>query len=1137
MPALSAIGRVASRDLQGVPFPENLAATLAEFAQLAWVSGIGFSATSEKCVRIALGPGCEDLFVEINPSIESEEAHAWLQQLGLQLSVSFQKSTLELELANSEEQFLWTFEHAPIGKAMVTEAGRYSRVNRAFCEMLGYSEAELCGMRTCEVIHPDDLDHKLEMERMLLQGSATHFQVEKRYFRKDGQIVWGLLSASVLCGMRGNTVCLVEQVQDISHRVAAEQRLRQERDFRFRIENSLSQGIVLVSHSGEVLYVNPGLCHMVGFAAEELVGQTSPYPCWSADLHTTEKVRALLRRGLEQPATFELTFRHQNGTPIDVVLTVTPTEHRHESQPCFLASVFDITMRKRSERALATSEERFRLLAQNVPGAIFRWVSHPERPSEVVFLSSVSLEIFERSTMLEAHEWAELLWSQEDSFSLSQAALVSQQVGFLPFQVEIRIAVPSPTDGRRAKWVRILCQPTPQSDGSICWDGFVEDIGRRKQAEVRLRESEQRYAALAATIPVGAFRATSIGEVIWVNQRCQEIAGVPIGQLLGYAWDQCLHPDDRERVRAWWNQTLNARTPNYMECRFVRPHGEVRWVYMQAEREFDESNQVSGYVGSITDITRRKATESLLEAARLAAEAANRAKGDFLATMSHEIRTPMNAIIGLTGLLLDSDLDERQRDFCETIQQSGDHLLTLISDILDYSKIEAGRMELEQIHFEPRRVMEEVLDLISAAATTKELELVLWVEPGTPATVCGDPGRLRQIALNLVSNAIKFTPSGGVIELRVLPQEAERIRFEVRDCGIGMSGEQQSKLFQPFCQGDSSTTRKSGGTGLGLSICKRLVELMGGSIDCSSAPGDGSTFWFTVPLPTVYQDVDSIDVRRNLQGRILKKQRLLLTGSHSLVGEMVIKQCGVWGLSTEYCPIGEAVSTLCAATEGGHPFTLVIVDCWVAEKLRELVRGNELGLFPTPHYLALGWRNQLSKGLAGVEPPLPFVVYLSKPVKSSELLVALMAILRPDQNRLARTAASPQPSTSAVRLLVAEDNATNQKVLRYQLRGIGHRADFVANGLEALQALERHRDYALILMDCQMPEMDGLQATREIRRREHEQGLLRIPIIALTAGAFREDRDNCLAAGMDHYLSKPVRDEDLRALIETYVYP
>lgn len=575
---------------------------------------------------------------------------------------------------------------------------------------------------------------------------------------------------------------------------------------------------------------------------------------------------------------------------------------------------------------------------------------------------------------------------------------------------------------------------------------------------------------------------------------------------------------------------------------------------------------VRGYAVDTTDIQAahaelRRSAEHLrnsncqLDKALQEAQEAARVKASFLATVSHELRTPMNGVIGMTDLLLDTEPSEEQRSYVETIRQCGEALLNLINDILEYGKIEAGKLELECIDFNLRTTVEDVLGQFAERAQTKGLEITGLVHAAVPTGLRGDPGRLRQILTNFVGNAIKFTEQGDVTVQAFLEKDlvdAVVVRFEITDSGIGISSEAQARLFQPFTQADSSTSRKYGGTGLGLAISKQLTEQMGGSVGIVSRPGHGSTFWCTAHFAKQATCSLAIMPSAELTGR-----RVLILDDNESNRIILHHLVTGWGMVADQAQDADsAIALLEQQAEKGLSYDVAIVDMLMPGK-DGLQFAKEMKAHPVGSLVRLVILTSLiQRGHAELARQAGFVAYLTKPIRHDQLsnclrtVLGLSGVVNEGTPAVATVPAPPLITQhtladieSAPRILVAEDNLINQKLTIRILEKLGYQSDVVENGQEALAALAKG-SYALVLMDCQMPVVDGFEATKLLRQREataqesaapDSYTTHHIPIVALTANAMRGDRERCLAAGMDDYLTKPVRKDDLKGVLERWI--
>jgi two-component system, sensor histidine kinase and response regulator len=685
----------------------------------------------------------------------------------------------------------------------------------------------------------------------------------------------------------------------------------------------------------------------------------------------------------------------------------------------------------------------------------------------------------------------------------------------------------------------VRIEPEGSPEVSSAAEAFNNMANNIESLIASLGESEAKNKLLATIVEQSSeaiWTKDLAGTITSWNSGAAAMFGYPPAEAIGRALNIGESTPEEEEAR---RQRLIAGEKFSYDTKAMTRSRTALDIQVAVAPLLDDTNQCIGSIAVARDVTQHKRSEEALRLAREAAEAANHAKSSFLARMSHEIRTPMNGVLGMTELLLETGLSSTQRKYAETVQRSGQNLLGIINDILDFSKIEAGKLELENVDMDLRRTLEDVVDLLAERAHSKGLELACSIPSGLGTQVRGDPLRLGQILTNLVGNAIKFTRQGAVV-IRVASIEETRksvtMRFEVSDTGVGISPEAQSRIFDEFSQADGSTTRKHGGSGLGLAISKQLVEMMGGNIHVESALGAGSTFWFTSTFEK-QEEQPQEDVATAPMGMLTGVRALVLESSAANRG-ILQSQMSNWGMSNRVASSpDQAVDLLSQAAARGAPYDIAIIDLGLpGMDALELARTIRARPEIAKVRLVMLTRRQVdikNARDAGID------ACLSKPVRQTMLYECLVNVMAGQQQEAAAAPAVSQPANIApdgVRgnILLVEDNLINQQVALGILQIQGYSVTVVNNGREALDA-HAQGAFDLILMDCHMPEMDGFEATREIRARESAASTKRMPIVALTANAMAQDREACLKAGMDDHLSKPFSMATLQDMLDRWV--
>ena len=900
----------------------------------------------------------------------------------------------------------------------------------------------------------------------------------------------------------------------------AEQLLQDSEVFFQALVESLPQKIFRKDLNGRFTFVNERFCRAVQKAREEVLGQTD-FELFRRDLAL--KYQSDDRRVLETGLAFEATEEHlsADGERQFVHVIKTPLLDRNGSCTGIQGIFWDVTAERRAQEDLAHERDLLQALLEHAPDSIY----FKDARSRIVrasraFARKVGKDPGELVGKTD-HDW---FASEHADRALADEREV-METGRGIYEKTEREVWP---DGR-VTWVLTSKLPLRDPRGAVVGTfGVSRDITELKLAQEKLERAEAKYRDIVENAVDGIFQTTPDGHYLSANRALTRIYGFGTVEELMSARTNIGEQLYVNRGRREEFQRLlqeHDRIEGF-ESQVYRKDGSVIWIAENARAVRGKDGALLYYEGTVEDITARKRAEQELEMARDVAVESSRAKAQFLANTSHEIRTPMNGIVGMTRLLLDTPLTPEQRDHLDTLRSCADGLLTILNDILDFSKIESGRMEFESRPFDLRELVEDTAEIMAERAFGKMLEFTVWMDHRLPQSVRGDDGRTRQVLSNLLNNAVKFTQRGEVW-LRVEVEPAANgplvARFEVSDTGVGIAPEAQGRIFEPFVQADGSTTRRFGGTGLGLSISRSLVRAMGGEMGVRSEPGKGSTFWFTLPLGE-----GSVASPRVPEGPPL---RVLLVEDHARTRDVYAHELA----GTEFAPefastAAEGLDQLRTAASSGRPFDLAVIDLQLPDMdaltLAHEVHGSP-GLERARLVLAAPLGQRLDVGLLRTVGVAAHVV---KPVKRARLLETLRAVARGEEmsDRRSQSAASVpshgREGIAGLRILLAEDNIVNQRVALSMLRKLGATAAVAADGRQVLATLSRE-GFDVILMDCQMPELDGYETTHRVRLEEADGTYgQRVPhfIIALTANAMVGDRERCLAAGMDDFLTKPM---------------
>lgn len=918
------------------------------------------------------------------------------------------------------------------------------------------------------------------------------------------------------------------RLSDIAARKRAEQSLRESEE-RFRSMADGSPSMMWVTDAaGEIEFINRVLREFSGVTCEELQGGKG---LMVVHPEAAPQYVAAFNRAVKEHAQFSMEARCLRADG-QWRMVDTRAEPRFSPDGGFLGLVgssADITerwqaqeMRERLAAIVDSSDDA--IISKNLDGTITAW----NRGAEKVF-GYPALEMLGKPILV-------LLPPERINEESDIMARIRLGEGIEHFET-VRLR----KDGTRID-VSVTISPIRDGNGMIVGASKVaRDITGRKQAEQILRSSEEKFRQLAENITGVFWMMNPAGtEILYIGPAYEQIWGRTCKSLYEAPmdWIEAISPDDRQHAHETFMRQLQGEKID-SEYRISTPDGQEKWIRDRAFPVRDHDGQIIRIAGIAEEITERKRYEEELIHARKGADAANEAKSEFLANMSHEIRTPLNGIIGMTDLVLETELTVEQRDYLETAKFSADALLNVINEILDFSKIEAGKIELEKVAFSLTDCVESALKAMTFRANEKGLELLCDIAAEVPQMVRGDPGRLRQVLLNLVGNALKFTEVGEVgvqVVADAIEEKASILHFIVFDSGVGIASEKFELIFDSFNQADASTTRQFGGTGLGLTISRCLVQMMGGRVWVESELGAGSRFHFTVRLIT---EANNAAVTKSLTSPVtIQGVKVLIVDDNSTNRLILHKMVERWGMNPTCVSDGEQALAALSAAENVNQYALMLTDMHMhrMDGFRLVGHLKDSMKFSTPTIMMLTSGDQ--RGDAARCEELGIVAYLNKPVRQAELREAIIRVLHAEQEvssvPLITRYSLPGKDDflRSLHILLAEDNRVNQKVATRLLEKRGHHVVLVGNGEEALGALVQG-PFDLVLMDVHMPGMDGIEATMAIREREKSTGFHQ-PVIAMTALAMTGDRERCLAAGMDGYLSKPIDLQKLDEVLAVY---
>ncbi|GAB6095626.1 hypothetical protein JCM14469_18780 [Desulfatiferula olefinivorans] len=1080
--------------------------------------------------------------VEVTSSPILSGSRQWLYSIIHDIS---NRKRAEEKLKESETNFRTFFNSIDDFLFVLDEQGNIINVNETVSRRLAYSDNELVG-RNVLMVHPED--RQAEAGRIvseMLAGTADFCPVP--LITKSGQLIQ--VETRVYTGSWNNKPALFGVTKDITKIKETEEL------FSKAFDAGASLMAISEIESGLFINVNKIFLDTLGYTRDEIIGKSSIDLDLFDNPEDRHKVQSMVKEsGFVK--NMEVTIRAKKGASRIGLFSVIPIEVGNKS--CWLTSMTDITDRKQLENSLRERQSRLDLALQSAQMGAWSWnIIENKRyfDTKACHLLGIEPEKFCGT----AEEFFSVV--HLDDRKMLKDALARTIDQDVPYNPEYRVVWPDGSIHYILAHGKLHCDDSGQPVKII---GLVGDITKNKNDQQKLEDERHRLANVIQGTQAGIWEwNVQTGETVF-NEKWAEIIGYSLEELAPVSietWKSFAHPEDLQRSGELLEKHFSGELSYYdCQCRMKHKNGHWVWVHDRGQViTWTNDGKPLMMFGTHMDISQAKQAEkelvetnlqlesAMARANQMATEAelANIAKSEFLANMSHEIRTPMNGVIGMVGLLLDTELTSAQRHYAQTVRASGELLLGLLNDILDFSKIEAGKLDLEILDFDLQSLLDDFAATLAIQAHDKGIELLCGMSPDAPTLLRGDPGRLRQIMTNLTGNAIKFTHTGEVairVTLESEKEETALLRFSIRDTGIGIPSDKIGMLFNKFSQVDASTTRQFGGTGLGLAISKQLTEMMDGEIGVTSKENMGSEFWFTACLEKQSKAARSEVTVSPLD---LKDVRVLIVDDNTTNREILSTSMTSWGMRVSETGDGPgALDSLYKALDENDPFQVAVIDMMMpgmdgAALGRAIKAEGRLATIRMVLLSSLGVRGD-TKRFAEIG----FNAYLTKPARSLELKAVILQVLASNDGEVLQPYAITTRHTARetvnlfsgynVRILLVEDNFTNQQVAVGILMKLGLSADAVANGAESLKALESI-PYDLVLMDVQMPVMDGYEATARIRSPQSGVRNHNIPVIAMTAHAMTGDREKCLEAGMNDYISKPINPNSLAEVLEKWL--